>query len=170
MRMHPSSLRLRRRLCPWERVLLAASREAHADDARHPIGSDHLLLGVLTEPDTRTSRYLCARGADRGSLVALLDPPPAGDADPGQGAAADRLPAEATRLRGVGRRVELTGEARRALAVALAAAGRERLTDLEPDQIAVGLAGTRDCRARQLLETFGLRPADLVAAATGPGR
>jgi hypothetical protein len=160
----------RRRLCPWDRVVLAAARAARSDGTGRPIGSDHLLLGVLAEPATITGRYLGARGVDQQTLAALSATSPSGERGSPGTDVADGRAVEVSLRRGGGRVVELTPEAHRAVAVALAATPYEQMTDLGPDEIALGLVATRDGRARRLLERAGVRPAGLVACLTGAGR
>lgn len=139
-----------RRLVAWERLLLAARREAHHAGAP-TISSGHLLLGVLAEPNSTTARHLADRRIDRHQLAARL-------------AAATRHARDTT---GRGQRpelneTELDRDARAAVSVALAATPAREVRELTPDDLAVGLVATKTSVAYRLLTEAGARPADLL--------
>lgn len=154
MRKDPTgrSLRLpKRRHVAWERLLLAARREAHAAGAS-TVSSGHLLLGILADPASTTSRHLADRHIDRDQLAAHLASATRHARDT---AGRDRRP--------LLNETELDGDARAAVTVALAATPAREVRELSPDDLAVGLVATKTSVAYRLLVEVGARPADLLA-------
>jgi ATP-dependent Clp protease ATP-binding subunit ClpA len=124
------------RFDPDARAAVLHARDEAARSGRREIGTEHLLLGLLSRPG-HASDALTAAGADAQDLRAQIAPHDA-DATPA-GSAADRPGSERPGPQHTGDELPMTNHARHALELALQAAQRLRHRDISSGHLLLGI-------------------------------
>jgi ATP-dependent Clp protease ATP-binding subunit ClpA len=142
------------------RAAMAHARDVAARSGQREVGTEHLLLGLLSRPG-HASDALTAAGADAKDLRAQIAPHDADATSAGSTAGPSRPERHGTQV--TGDELPMTNHARHALELALHATQRLRHLNISSGHLLLGIIDQPDNGAVQALSVVGIHVGTLRA-------